>query len=217
MRDKCWVSACPNVNGNSLAGQFAAACNHVSEVGSWRLLRSNNKGIGKVQTMNSELALAIQQIQFARNYTLSLLDEIDPADWFRQPAEGVTHVAWQTGHLAMAQYGLCLFRIRGRQDVDRQLMSSVFRKKFSKSTTPTPDAAAYPSVEEIRNVFDAVYSQVMKELPLIDDSVLQEPIDEPWAVSPTKLGGLVFCACHEMMHAGQIGLLRRLLGYPTIR
>jgi uncharacterized damage-inducible protein DinB len=167
--------------------------------------------------MNSQLDQAIRQIQFARDYTHSLLQDISPADWFRQPTEGVTHVAWQVGHLAMAQYGLCLFRMRGRQSVDLELMSSSFRKKFSKGTTPTPGPDAYPSVEEIRGVFDAVYRQAMTELPQTAESVLQEPIDEPWAVEPTKLGGLIFCACHEMMHAGQLGLLRRLLGYSSVR
>ena len=46
---------------------------------------------------------------------------------------------------------------------------------------------------------------------------LDEPVDEPYALFPTKLGGLYFCAAHEMMHAGQIGLLRRLLGKETTR
>lgn len=167
--------------------------------------------------MNEEqsLELAIRQIDFARNYTLSLLAGIPDEDWFRQPAEGVTHLAWQVGHLAMAQYGLCLFRIRGRQDADLQLMSSSFRKKFSRGSRPDPENS--PPVSEIRGVFDSVHAQVMQELPGVSADVLQEPIDDPWAVSPNKFGGLIFCACHEMLHAGQIGLLKRQLGHPSIR
>jgi len=167
--------------------------------------------------MDSQLQQAIQQIQFARDYTHSLLEDVRPEDWFRQPAEGVTHIAWQVGHLAMAQYGLCLFRMRGRQSVDMELMSSTFRKKFSKGTKPDPDPQASLSVSEIRAVFNAVYAQSMSELPDTSPEVLQESIEMPWAVTPTKLGGLIFCACHEMMHAGQIGLLRRLLGYEPVR
>jgi hypothetical protein len=33
----------------------------------------------------SRLQLAIEQIEFARNYTLGLLDQTPAADWFRQP------------------------------------------------------------------------------------------------------------------------------------
>jgi hypothetical protein len=55
----------------------------------------------------------------------------------------------QVGHLAMAQYGLCLFRIRGRQSEDAELMSSAFRKKYFKGTTPDahPSIAAAPKGE----------------------------------------------------------------------
>ena len=69
----------------------------------------------------SRLALAIEQIIFARNYTLRFLDTIDEADWFRMPSDGVTHIAWQVGHLAMAEYRMALQRIRGAQPEDANL------------------------------------------------------------------------------------------------
>ena len=31
-------------------------------------------------------------------------------------------LAWQVGHSAMAEYGLCLYRVRGRVSEDTQLM-----------------------------------------------------------------------------------------------
>ncbi|MCA9058843.1 MAG: DinB family protein [Planctomycetaceae bacterium] len=168
-------------------------------------------------TLPSRLDLAIRQIQFARDYTRSLLVDVADDDWFRQPAGGVSHLAWQVGHLAMAQYGLCLFRMRGRQPVDLELMSSAFRKKFSRGSIPDPDPAKNPQPQEILQVFERIHAQVLQELPQLDDAVLDEPIDDPWAVFPTKQGGLIFCATHEMLHAGQIGLLRRLIGKSPIR
>ncbi len=83
--------------------------------------------------MSSRIELVLGQIRFAREYTLSLLADVGTDDWFQMPAGCSTHLAWQVGHLAMAQYGLCLFRMRGRADVDMELMSSSFRKKFSKA------------------------------------------------------------------------------------
>jgi hypothetical protein len=163
------------------------------------------------------LELACQQIEFARQYTLSLLADMDEADWFWRPPQGVTHVAWQVGHLAMAQYGLCLFRMRGRRSADGQLMSSTFRKKFSKGSTPDPDPATHPSPTEIRDVLDRVHRQTMEELPGYSDAVLNESIEEPYAIFPVRLGSLFFCAMHEMVHAGQLGLLRRLMGKATTR
>jgi hypothetical protein len=164
------------------------------------------------------LKLAIQQIQFARNYTLSLLGSIEESDWFAMPPQAPTHLAWQVGHVAMAQYGLGLFRIRGRQEIDTELMSSSFRKLFSKGSTPDADAGKYPAPEEIRGTFDRVYEQVMKELPLVAEASLSDPVDMPYVEGyPNKLGALLMCPHHEFLHAGQIGLIRRLLGKPPVR
>lgn len=164
-----------------------------------------------------QLEVARKQIEFARGYTKSLIADVEDELWFTIPEGCVTHVAWQVGHLAMAQYGLCLFRIRGRQSEDSELMSSAFRKKYFKGTTPDPDPAKNPPVEEIRTVFQRVYEQAVAEMANYREADLQDPIDEPYAAFNTKLGGLLFCSHHEMMHAGQIGLLRRLLGKPPIR
>ena len=163
------------------------------------------------------LILALQQIQFARDYTLSTLAEIDEAAWFTMPAGSPTHVAWQVGHLAMAQYGLCLFRQRGRQPIDLELMSSSFRKLFSRGSVPEPNLDKYPSASEIRATFDRVHVQFLAEAPSFTPEQLSQPVEMPYAVEPTRLGCLLFCSHHEMLHAGQLGLLRRLLGKTPMR
>ena len=163
------------------------------------------------------LHLALQQIEFARSYMLSVLSEIDENEWFAMPAGCPTHVAWQVGHLAMAEYGLCLFRQRGRAEIDTQLMSSSFRKQFSRGTVPEADFGRYPSPAEIRAVLDRVHAQVLKEAPGFTVEKLKEPVEMPYAAEATKLGALLFCSHHEMLHAGQLGLMRRLLGKTPIR
>jgi hypothetical protein len=163
------------------------------------------------------LTAALAQIQFARTYTLEILAEIDEADWFAMPPNCPTHVAWQVGHLAMAQYGLCLFRQRGRQPVDLELMSSGFRKLFSRGSVPDAAAEKYPSASEIRQTLNRVHAQVLQEALGFTAQQLSEPVDMPYAVEATKLGAMLFCSHHEMLHAGQLGLLRRLLGKAPIR
>jgi DinB superfamily len=163
------------------------------------------------------LGTALAQLEFARAYTLSILAEIDEAMWFTMPQGCPTHVAWQVGHLAMAEYGLCLFRMRGRQEVDLELMTSGFRKLFSKGTTPESDTSKYPVPAEIWAALDRVHAQVLKESQGWTEEQLAEPVDMPYAVHANKLGGLLFCSHHEMLHAGQLGLLRRQLGKQPIR
>jgi len=165
----------------------------------------------------SRIEIATHQITFARGYFRSLLADIDDADWLKIPSGVTTHVAWQVGHVAMAQYGLCLFRQRGRAEVDSELMPSKFRKLFSRGSIVELDPAAYPSPLEIRGVLDRVEAQVLKELPTFADADLDSPVEMPYAGYANRFGALLFSSHHEMIHAGQVGLLRRLLGKAPIR
>ena len=165
----------------------------------------------------SRLEIAVKNIEFARNYTLGMIDDLNEADWFRQPSEGVTHIAWQIGHLTMAEYALTMLRIRGKEPEDSDTISNNFFRKFQKGTTPNPDASFYPSVDEIRSTFNAVHSQALKELATYSDQELDVSLPEPHAVFETKLGSVFFCSSHEMLHAGQIGMLRRLMGKTPLR
>lgn len=158
------------------------------------------------------LQLAIQNIQFARDYTSRLLDQTDIQLWFQQPQEGVTHIGWQVGHLAMAQYRLLLERVRGARPEDESLIPPRFLVQFGKESIPHPDAGVYPPADEIRSVFDRVHAQAIDELPQLGVHELELPPHKPHSLFNTKLGALLWCANHEALHAGQIGLLRRLLG-----
>lgn len=163
----------------------------------------------------AELALA--QIVSARQYLQTLLADLPDDEWFVMPTGTATHVAWQVGHLAMAEYGLCLFRQRGRTSADLELMPGTFRKQFQRGSQPQPDPQQNPTPAEIRQALDTVHSQVLAEVPTFTDEQLSQPADMPYAAQPTRYGALLFCAHHEMLHAGQIGLLRRLLGHPPVR
>ncbi len=165
----------------------------------------------------SRLQLARDQIAFARTYTLDLLDTIPVADWFRMPAEGVTHVAWQVGHLAMAQYRIVFERVRGARPEDEALIPADYLRLFLRDSVPDPDPAKYPSPAEIRGVFDRVHVAVLAYLDAgVPDDVLDDTILTPHRLFKTRIDILRWCAAHEMLHAGQIGLLRRLFGQRPV-
>lgn len=162
------------------------------------------------------LQMAIDQITFARDYTQGLLDAVDPADWFRIPAGGVSHIAWQVGHLAMAQYRLGLERIRGRQPGDEVLISELLLMQFGRDSYPEPDPAKNPDLGEIQHSFEAVHRQLLHELPNLPEEELDQPVLKPHKIAQTKLRALLWCSQHELLHAGQIGLLRRQLGQKPL-
>ena len=165
----------------------------------------------------SRISPIIEQIKTARTYTESFLDGLQPEDWFRQPSEGVTHIAWQFGHLGAAEYFLTLNRIRGPKPEDAELIPETFLKQFGKGSVPEVDPAGYPSVEEIRGTVQSVHNRALQELEQLSEMVLDEAVDIPHPMFSTKYHALTFCSLHEMLHAGQIGLLRRLLGNAPLR
>ena len=128
-----------------------------------------------------------------------------------------THVAWQVGHLTVSQYGLCMFRIRGRSPEDLDLIPSPFRKAYARGSKPKVDAESQPSPAELLERMDRVHELAIGEIKNVDPAVLLEPVDMPYAVYPIKLGAILFCPLHEQIHSGQIGLLRRAMGLESVR
>ncbi len=162
--------------------------------------------------MESPLGHVLAQIEFARKYTLRLLDATPEEDWYRVPAAGVTHVAWQAGHLAMAQYYLAIERLRGVQPGDDALIARSFLDVFDRGSDPLAIKPGAVPCGEIRATLARVHAEALAVAGNLRPEDLPAAPRRPHPLFDTKLGALVWCAQHEMSHAGQIGLLRRQLG-----
>lgn len=164
--------------------------------------------------MMNRLQLARERMQVARDYTLRFLDQTPTSDWLRIPASGVSHIAWQVGHLAMAEYRLTLDRIRWRTSDDETLISDAFLQTFARESVPSTDLPF--SVDVIREIFDRVHARMLTESAHWSEESLAAPVLKPHPIVKTKLEALDWCANHELVHAGQIGLLRRQLGHQPL-
>jgi hypothetical protein len=163
----------------------------------------------------SRLSEALAQIDFARKYNLERIDTVPLVDWFTIPPGGVSHVAWQVGHLAFAEYRLCLQRLRPRTPADETLISDEFLRIFGRDSSP--DTVTGLTAEEVRAVFDRVHARVMQELPSYPDADLDlAPLSLPHPLFTTRIGGLRYAPLHEMIHCGQIAMIRRMLGMKPI-
>jgi len=174
--------------------------------------------------LNSAAILAgrdhvIAQMQWIRQYSLQLIESVPHELWYVRPAGAVTHLAWQVGHLAVAQYGLMLFRQRGRVEIDLELMPGWLRKNYGRGSQASEysEGAQCPAPAELLRHMQAIHAQAMLEVPQLTEATLAEPTEMPYTAYPIKLGALMFCPLHESIHAGQIGLLRRLHGLAPIR
>jgi len=160
------------------------------------------------------LTEAVEQIAFVRRYTLERLATVPFADWFTIPSGGVSHIAWQVGHITMAEYRLCLERQRPRSQADEAMISDDFLRVFGRESEPA-NVTAF-TAEEIRKVFEAVHARVLEEAPTFADPALDLPVLKPHPLLATRIAALRYAPLHEMLHCGQIALIRRMLGQKPI-
>ncbi|MCS6865437.1 MAG: DinB family protein [Gemmataceae bacterium] len=162
----------------------------------------------------NRLREALDQLDFTRRYTLERLESVPLSAWFTIPPGGVSHIAWQVGHIAMAEYLLCLARLRPRSAADEALIPDSFLQQFGRQSDPAQVTGI--SAEQIRDVYHRVHAQVMAELPHYPDADLDLPVLRPHPLFTTRLASLRYAPLHEMLHCGQIALIRRMLGYQPI-
>jgi uncharacterized damage-inducible protein DinB len=106
--------------------------------------------------------------------------------------------------------------VRGPRPDDAELMPPEFLRIFGRGSNPLDLNAAYPPIATIRGVFDRVHARVLAELPLLTEAQLAaRPVTEH-RIANTGLRCLWWCSQHELLHTGQIALIKRQLGYPAI-
>jgi len=165
----------------------------------------------------NRLEVAAERIRFARGYTQQYLSDLTEDEWFWTPAGFTTHIAWQVAHIACSQYGLCLFRVRGRTPADEELIPEEFWNSFKIGTTPVAGAENNPPIATIQQIFDGVQDQVLREIADKTDEELDVPPEKPHPAFNTLLEAIEYSPQHELVHAGQIALLRRLMGKAYLR
>jgi hypothetical protein len=163
--------------------------------------------------MPSRIAAYIDNLVFARGYTVELLAQVPEADWFVMPAGCPSHVAWQVGHLAFAEARLVVERVGGRTEVGGGVLPAEYVALFGRSSVPEPDPARHPSLAELRRTFDRIHEAALQTLRDTADSELETLMSgSPHRFCRTKADFARWVSHHEFQHSGQIGLIRRMLG-----
>jgi uncharacterized damage-inducible protein DinB len=160
--------------------------------------------------------LLLDRLRYARQWTLSLLADIDERDWFNPPRPGLGHVAWQVGHIASSEIVLVHMRCFDRPYAD--CAPDRYQSLFGRGSKPVSDRTAYPPVAEIRAFFDRVQQEALALVAALPESRLPEPTHgDPHPMFTHKGGAIGMAAMHEAFHAGQIALTRRLAGKAPLR
>jgi hypothetical protein len=78
------------------------------------------------------------------------------------------------------------------------------------------DAKQYPSREEIQDVMKDVSRRLHAKLATLDDEQMSRPPAVPLFGAETVADQVAGFALHDCYHVGQIGYIRKGLGYPAL-
>jgi uncharacterized damage-inducible protein DinB len=157
------------------------------------------------------------QILTAYDWTQTQLqkvfDAIPREQYLHQPFPGANHALWTMGHLATVDQ-FFLKSVAGRDSALFERYSTMF---FAKST-PSPNADSYPSIDAVREYFDASRKAFRSWIESLDDERLAAPLPaEQQRFAPSVAGMLLRLLWHEGMHYGQLTVLRKSLGLAPVR
>lgn len=137
------------------------------------------------------------------------LSDLQPDDAGRRWRQGEgSSIHFLLGHLLSTRVGL-LKRFGETEE-------NPYAEHFGGNVKPR-DAAEYPPLNELASGWDAVAARLEATLgDLTEEQILTGAEGFP-IPDATARGALMFLAWHESYHAGQIGLLRTEMGYPSVQ
>jgi hypothetical protein len=154
-----------------------------------------------------ELETGIASLAFARRMTLAFLDGIPDDQWFHVPVPEGNHASWIAGHIAWEDDDCLKSLIEDRGSK----LPQEWHDCFAQRSKPTPNSGDYPRIAEIRTTL-ATYREDLIGFFTASVDRLADPLPEEWHTFAKDLAALMpAVACHEMIHAGQLTVIRKSL------
>ena len=157
---------------------------------------------------------AVGALENANWLVTAAVEGLTDEEMMFQPKDGLNNATWLLGHAVESENGLILSFCKGEN-----LLPAGWHEKFGIGSTPSGDAGDYATKDEILGHLEKVHAAAVeyvkslapedfdKRPPGID--ALPKPAQELFATIGKCIFGHVG---HASCHAGQITMLRRLLG-----
>jgi len=141
-----------------------------------------------------------------------LLNDLSDADLLVRPVPGANHIAWQLGHLIVAEHGMVSGHLPG---VAYPELPAGFADRHKKEAA-TNDSG-FGTKAEYLNLFNKVRQATIDAVAKLSDADLDRPTTGRMAAMVPTVGALLLLnANHVDMHAGQFTVVRRKLGKPVL-
>jgi hypothetical protein len=166
---------------------------------------------------NESLNHISTQYRLLTDWYLFSLEEIADKDGNKVLSDQVNSLEWLAGHLITGRYRNILrlgVKIEPYKSLDR----------FINQSAPPPNAIAfdkkiiYPSLTESREQWSNYAEIFLNAIKNVDEHILESalPFQIPTG-GKTVEDALAFMIMHESYHIGQMSIIRKLLGYKSMR
>ncbi len=153
-------------------------------------------------------------LESSKGWAQGLLNDMR-GDPLVQPTDnGGNHPLWLAGHIAYGEAAVLDEFVHGRANRFEH-----WADLFGPSSTPVPDAAIYPSFDEVTEAYDQVRADTLAHLETLSESDLDARTSAPDDAPPffqTVGGCYAALMMHAMHHAGQAADARRAAGRQPI-
>ena len=135
------------------------------------------------------------------------LVEVDDEQARRRPNEHTNNLAFIAMHLVDVRAFFA--RYLGAE------AESAFKEQLD-SIRKIDELREYPTVEEILAGWEPTETWVLARLESLSSDELDTVCEPKFPIGDSRLDGATFFVEHESYHIGQMGLLRRFLGLPSM-
>lgn len=142
------------------------------------------------------------------------LGDLSDADLHVRPVPGANNIAWQLGHLILAEKGLLAEFLPG---VNYPALPAGFAEAHVQGEASAEKLKQQVPKAQYLELFNAQRQATIEAIQKLSDADLDRPNTGRMAQFAPTLGQLLLLvANHTMMHAGQFTPIRRKLGKPVM-
>jgi hypothetical protein len=149
----------------------------------------------------------------SQNLLNMYLSDLSDADLLVRPVPAANHIAWQLGHLIVAEGGMGKV-VPGARYPE---LPAGFAERHSNETAHAEPPRGFATKAEYLDLFGKQRAATLDALERLRDGDLDRPTEGSMSKWAPTVGALLVLTCnHTLMHAGQFTVVRRKLGKPIL-
>lgn len=142
------------------------------------------------------------------------LSDLSDDDLLVRPSPGANHIAWQIGHLIVAEAHLVREQL---PETAYPELPPGFAAQHGKETQAVDPPTGFAPRAEYIERFTQARQATLAALNQLSDADLDRPTTGGMAPFAPTLGALLLLVSnHSLMHGGQFSVVRRKLGKPVL-